>query len=260
MENALEFFTPEQRPILKSALTAAIEDGLPHDMELQLISAAGEKKWVRTICRPIVENGRVVRVRARLQDITDRKRVESDLRASEERYRMLFDSNPHPMWVYDVQTLRFLEVNDAAVMAYGYTRDEFLSMTIRDIRPADELPRFEAILPEQTEALNARSGWRHKRKDGTIIDVDVSSHDLPNEHAHMRLVLALEITDRKRAEAELLASERRLRLALEAAGAIAFVWDIRPIPSADTLAGTSSARHRRRYGHSQRSSQPHSCR
>ncbi len=109
--------------------------------------------------------------RVSLQDITDRKRVESDLRASEERYRMLFDSNPHPMWVYDVQTLRFLEVNDAAVMAYGYTRDEFLSMTIRDIRPADELPRFEANIArtnrglERSELATQTKGWNDHRFD-----------------------------------------------------------------------------------------------
>ncbi len=96
MENALEFFTPDKRPILKSALTAAIEDGLPHDMELQLISAAGEKKGYGPFA---ARSSRTVEsyesALVSLQDITDRKRVESDLRASEERYRMLFDSNPH---------------------------------------------------------------------------------------------------------------------------------------------------------------------
>ncbi len=226
LENALEFFSPDQRPTLERALTAAIQEGLPHDLELKLVAADGQKKWVRTICRPIVENGRVVRVRGSLQDITDRKRAESELRASEERYRMLFDSNPHPMWVYDVNTLRFLAVNDAAVLTYGYSRDEFLKMSIRDIRPAEEVQRLEADVARTTRGLKRSVEWRHRRKNGTVFDVDIASNDLPEEYGHARLVLALDITDRKRAEAELLASERRLRLALETAGAIAFTWDI----------------------------------
>lgn len=226
LHNAFEFFVAEQRPLLEAAIARAIEEGLPHDLELQLIAANGENKWVRTICRPIVESGRVVRVRGSLQDITDRKRVESELRASEERYRMLFESNPHPMWVYDVDTLAFLEVNDAAVQAYGYSREEFLQMSIRDIRPLEDIPKLETDIARGGTGFQRSAEWRHKKKDGSIIEVDIASHDLPEQHKRSRLVLALDITDRKRAEAELKASERRLRLALEAAGAIAFVWEV----------------------------------
>ncbi len=226
LQNALDFFAPQQRPMLESALTKSIEEGLPHDLELQLLSTDGEKKWVRTICRPIVENGQVVRVRGSLQDITDRKRVESELRAGEERYRMLFESNPYPMWVFDVKTLRFLEVNDAAVRAYGYTHEEFLQMTIRDIRPLEDVPKLEVEIARTLQGFDHSTQWRHQRKDGSVFEVEISSHDLPGEHRHSRLVLALDVTDRRRAEAELQASERRLRLALEAAGAIAFVWEV----------------------------------
>ena len=225
--DAFNFFNPEDRPALEAALAAAILTGTPHDMELQLTTAAGEKKWVRTICRPIVEGNRVVRVRGSLQDITDRKRSETELRASEERYRLLFESNPHPMWVFDVDSLRFLEVNNAAVQSYGYSRDEFLAMTIRDIRPAEEVSKLVSVVAQTNNGLRRSGEWKHRRKDGTLFDVDVSSHNLPQGPARSRLVLALDITDRKRAEGELLASERRLRLALEAAGAISFTWDVK---------------------------------
>ncbi len=226
LENSLSLFNAEQRPALEAALAAAMQDGVAHDMELQLTAIDGVKRWVRTICRPIVEGGRVIRVRGSLQDITDRKRVESELRASELRYRMLFDSNPHPMWVYDVDSLRFLEVNDAAVAAYGYTREEFLAMTIRDIRPPEEVARLEASVANMARGLNHSTEWKHRHKNGQLFDVDISTHELPEQHGNARLVLALNVTDRKRAEAELQASERRLRLALEAAGAIAFDWDV----------------------------------
>ena len=226
LEDSLGFFCPEQRPALEAALSAAIQNGEPHDLELQLTAVDGVKRWVRTICRPIVEGGRVIRVRGSLQDITDRKRVESELRAGELRYRMLFDSNPHPMWVYDIDSLKFLEVNDAAIASYGYTREEFLGMTIRDIRPAEEVARLEASVARKDRGLNYSSEWKHRHKNGQLFDVDISSHDLPEQHGNARLVLALNITDRKRAEAELQASEQRLRLVLEAAGAIAFDWDV----------------------------------
>ncbi len=87
LNEAFNFFIPEQRPALEAAMSAAIKEGIPHDLELQLIGADGVKRWVRTICRPIVEDGRVIRVRGSLQDISDRMRAESELRASEERFR-----------------------------------------------------------------------------------------------------------------------------------------------------------------------------
>lgn len=226
LEDSLGFFSPEQRPALEAALSAAMQNGVPHDMELQLTAVDGVKRWVRTICRPIVEGGRVIRVRGSLQDITDRKRVESELRAGELRYRMLFDSNPHPMWVYDIDSLKFLEVNDAAIAAYGFTREEFLGMTIRDIRPPEEVARLEASVARMNPGLNYSTEWKHRHKNGQLFDVDISTHDLAEQHGKARLVLALNITDRKRAESELQASEQRLRLVLEAAGAIAFDWDV----------------------------------
>ena len=226
LNEAIDFFSPEHRPALQQALAAAIQDGTPHDLELQLNAADGQTKWVRTICRPIIEDNRVVRVRGSLQDITDRKRVESELRVGEERYRMLFDSNPHPMWVYDVDSLKFLAVNDAAVMAYGYSRDEFLSMSIRDIRPEEDIEKLEAEIARSERGLKRSAEWRHRRKDGTVFDVEISSNDLPQDHGRSRIVLSLDITNRKYAERELQASERRLRLALEAAGAVAFDWNV----------------------------------
>src|SRR5205823_2289496 len=76
----------------------------------------------------------------------ERRRVEDQLRESENRYRLLFESNPEAMWVYDTETLRVLAVNDAAVHRYGYSRDEFLTMTIRDLRPPAEQDRLDEIL------------------------------------------------------------------------------------------------------------------
>jgi diguanylate cyclase (GGDEF)-like protein/PAS domain S-box-containing protein len=121
---------------------------------------------------------------------------------ADERYRLLFDRNPQPMWVYDVQTLRFLAVNDATVEHYGYSREEFLAMTIRDIRPAEDVRTLERNLV----SLGPRRGTfegRHLKKDGTVIDVEVQSDDLPFAGHRGKLVVATDVTERKRTRAEL---------------------------------------------------------
>ena len=130
----------------------------------------------------------------------ERKSAIEALQRSEKHYRMLFESNPHPMWVYDVEHLRFLAVNNAAVNHYGYRRDEFLSMTIKDIRPPEDLPDLMEHLETLEEDDQISSGWRHRLKDGTLIHVEITSHAIQWLGRNARLVLAHDITERKNAE------------------------------------------------------------
>ena len=226
-EAFLALLHPDDRKVAVARVDAMLAGADELADDLRVVKGDGTCIWIHSQARATRDSsGKLIRVEGTDQDITAQRTAQEAARESERRYRMLFDSNPHPMWVYDVQTLRFLAVNEAAIQAYGYSQAEFLSMTIRDIRPVEDLPKLEAEVARTESGLYRSSEWRHRRKDGTILDVEISRHDLPLEHGHSRLVLALDITDRKRAEAELLASERRLRLALEAAGAIAFAWDI----------------------------------
>jgi PAS domain S-box-containing protein len=150
---------------------------------------------------------------------TTRQRSDADaetLRRQKESYRLLFDANPHPMWVYDVETLRFLAINDVAVRRYGYSRDEFLAMTIADIRPYEDLDALkEQISRSSGETFLNSTGWRHVLKDGSIIDVEISSHPLEMDGRQARLVMAVDVTERKRAEDALLRSESRSRRLVE---------------------------------------------
>src|ERR1700681_2895136 len=100
------------------------------------------------------------------------------LRALNATYRLLFENNPQPMWVYDVESLVFLAVNLAAVEQYGYSHNEFLRMTIRDIRPAQDIPALLDIVDQQVEGLLTSSKCKHQNKDGSLIDVEITSHDL----------------------------------------------------------------------------------
>jgi two-component system cell cycle sensor histidine kinase/response regulator CckA len=148
------------------------------------------------------------------------------LRQSEERYRLLFESNPHPMWVYDLETLRFLTVNEAAIHHYGYTREEFLSLSIADIRPQEDVPLLLEQVSTISGKLNKSGVWRHQRKDGSLIDVEVVSHELIFAGRRAELVLAHDITERKRAEEELKKSEERCRDLVENAHDIIYSYDL----------------------------------
>jgi len=132
------------------------------------------------------------------------------LRESETTFRLLFANHPHPMWVYDLQTLQFLEVNEAAINHYGYSRDEFCQMFITDIRPPEDVPLLFDHLQGERPALQQSGRWRHRLKDGRIIDVEITSHLLEFVGRKAALVVALDITERKRAEEALQASQARL--------------------------------------------------
>ena len=146
-----------------------------------------------------------------VQDITERKRAEEELRKSEERYHYLFENNPHPMWVYDLKTLAFFDVNEAAVAKYGFSRREFLNMTIADIRPPEDLGKLMDNLAKPRQPLEHSEGWRHRLKNGTIIHVEITSHTIQTDGRASALVVAQDITERKRAEEALQRSEARYR-------------------------------------------------
>jgi len=150
-------------------------------------------------------------VQRALREADDRKErqlSEEALRVSEERYRQLFLSNPHPMWVYDFETMRFLAVNDAAVAKYGYSEDEFLRMTVAEIRPPDDVIRLVDRIANTPKSAENLSEWRHKTKDGRLLDVEIASNAIDFEGRPARLVLATDITEKKKIQTQLLRSQR----------------------------------------------------
>ncbi|HEX5782600.1 MAG TPA: PAS domain S-box protein, partial [Solirubrobacteraceae bacterium] len=128
-------------------------------------------------------------------------RLLESLANSEERYRLLFEVNPLPMWVYDAETLRFLAVNEAAVRHYGYARHEFLAMTITDIRPREDVEKLLADLQSRGGPGSPVPGtWRHRKKDGTVIDVEITAGKVTYEGRAAALVLSHDVTERLRLE------------------------------------------------------------
>jgi len=151
-----------------------------------------------------------------LRDVSERQRTEEALRQSEERYRTLFESNPQPMWVYDIGTLAFLAVNQAAVRHYGYSPAEFFAMKIADLRPAEDLPHLQEHLNNIEAEASGAAIWQHLKKDGSAIDVEILWHEIIFDGHAARLVLATDITERKLLEDQLRQAQK-----MEAIGRLA---------------------------------------
>lgn len=138
-------------------------------------------------------------------------------------YHLIFGSHPQPMWVYDLQTLRFLEVNEAAISLYGYSRDEFLGMSIKSIRPIEDWPQLEENLNKSTGGLQRSGEWRHRLKDGRIVFVEISSSEIDFEGRGARLVIATDVTTRRALEQKILESEERFRAVAHVTADV--IWD-----------------------------------
>ena len=177
-------------------------------------------------------------------DFTERKRAEQALRESERRYRTLFEMNPLPMWVYDLESLAFMAVNDAAVRHYGYSHEEFQRMTIADIRPPEEIP----VMLDALKEIDERRGpalFRHRKSDGTIIDVDVTSFEFVSGTRRQRLVIAQDITDRLKADEELRQSEERYRELFENANDLVYTHDLEGRITSMNIAGERASGYSR---------------
>lgn len=214
MLEATELRELQDRPLIErvepafrepfAALHRDVMNGNAGTLQFEAVGLKGTRLWLETHAVPMRDaEGRVTALLGLTYDITDKRAAEQALRESEARYRELFEANPHPMWVYDLETLRFLAVNDAAVAHYGYSRDAFLAMTVRDIRPPEEVPRLLENISSVGEGIDRAGVWRHRTKNGNLIEVEITSHTLVFAGRRAEVVLANDVTARRRAEAEI---------------------------------------------------------
>ncbi len=144
------------------------------------------------------------------RDVTARKAAEKKLEQSEKKYRHIFESSPMPMFVVDMTTHKYLDVNEAAIKHYGYSREELLSMSAKDLRPAEEVQRF-VNTDFTVKGENYNIGlWKHKKKDGTVIDVEMTLNQVHFGDKLVNLVLANDITEQHQAEEKILQMNEEL--------------------------------------------------
>ncbi len=220
------YWPPEEMDRISNVFKARLggKDS-PHGYELRYQRRSGERFDVLVTPVPLKNSrGELTGWLASMVDISGLKRIEQKLQESETQYRLLFETNPQPMWVYDIESMAFLEVNEAAIRHYGYSREEFLSMTIKEIRPPEDIPKLAQknvdIPKEMASGLRSAGVWRHRKKDGAIIEVEITHSPILFKGRNALLILASDVTERRRAEEErvrLLAREQQARQEAEAA-------------------------------------------
>jgi PAS domain S-box-containing protein len=154
------------------------------------------------------------------------ERVESqttELTENERRYRLVFEANPLPMWIWEVSTRHFLAVNDAAITRFGYSREEFLAMTARDVRPTEELKHFDDLVGGPLARRNEEGFWTYRVKSGVVFEAEINASPIVWGGRESYLVVIHDISERHRAEAALAASQAQLRQMqkIEAVGSLA---------------------------------------
>jgi len=173
--------------------------------------ASGDERWLDLTISPIRDRlDDVVGFRGLARDVTERKEVELALRDSEERYRLLFESTPQPIWVYDKETLGFLTVNEAAIHTYGYTREEFLSMTIDAVVAEEDTSGLTNPIGGPVDQVIS-SSWQHQTKDNKTIYVEVTSHAIVFDGKDSKLVIVNDVTERKLLDQE----QRRMHISVQ---------------------------------------------
>lgn len=203
---SIEIFAPADRLDEYRRILAQVFSGQRvENIEAVSLKRNGQQIHISLSVSPIRESaGGVIGAAAIALDITDKKLAEQELRNSEVQYRLLFEANPIPMWVFDRATLRFLAVNQAAILHYGFTEQEFLAMTITDIRPEEDVPGLVKSLERNLQGLQKTETWRHRKKNGQIIDVEIDCHDLDFRGIDALLVAAHDVTARNQTEEALL--------------------------------------------------------
>lgn len=220
---------PDTDPAARNQMRDAVAAGRTCQVILLNYRKDGAPFWNQVRLSPLRDAaGQVTYFFGSQRDVSERIQTDEALEESERKYRLLFEGNPLPMWVFDVETGAFLAVNDAAVHHYGFTRDEFRRMTIFDVRPAEDVPAIQkkmAQVAASPNGLDVAGIWRHRRKDGRFVEMDVTTHAVTFGGRAARLATAYDVAAGRHAAEALEVSEARFHALLDNTAAVVFVKD-----------------------------------
>lgn len=196
-----DFFDEDEKAYITDRIMGVFEHGV-NDAEAHFLTRDGKRiPYYFKAARVIYEGGPCLLGTG--IDITELKKTEEELRNSEQKYKLLFESNPLPMWMLSLPEYNIIEVNTAALKQYGYEREEFLALDIFSLRPGDDVEKLRASTNRNFRGIYYAGVWRHQRKNGTILYVNVVTHDIYYEGKPTRFVLANEVTEQYLAEEKL---------------------------------------------------------
>ncbi|MGH9631484.1 MAG: PAS domain S-box protein, partial [Bryobacteraceae bacterium] len=197
-------------PAIDDLLARLLRGETVREYEARLRSKDGSIRHVLINSNGLFEDGKFVHTRCFIRDITERKKAEEALRESEHKFRLLFERSPLPKWAFNLQTLRFVDVNAAACRRYGYSREEFLGMSLLDVLTPEAGEAFQSTLARSSRPPETDT-CQHRKKSGEVIDVEVQFSEITLAGKRVLLASVNDITERKRAETALRDSEAYFR-------------------------------------------------
>jgi|GEM_PF-1875953 len=218
--NIKERYHSEERFFFDEFQTDSPKDGTTVTKERRILKRDGGFKWIAERIHYILDEfGKPVKMEGVVFDINLLKTTQLSLKRSEDKYRNIFNSNPLPTWIYNVDTLRFIDVNESACRIYGYTRDEFLNMSLLDIRPTEDFSALsDAVKKVKQKSYNDNPGiYRHIKKNGAVMFVRIESTKLDVEDSSFRIAVAIDVTDSLKQEKVIVESNYKLRTAQQIA-------------------------------------------
>lgn len=227
-EKRIEVAHPEDAEQMRAVFQDVVETGSEYFIQNRIIRPDGNVRVVLSKGKLIKDAlGRPLRQIGVIQDITEKMTASEALRSSEQKYRTVFENSPLPKWIYDMNSLCFLEVNDAAVQHYGYSREEFLQMTIKDIRPREDIPLLMQDIYAANPSLSRLLGpYRHKKKNGELIQVELTGVTIDYSGLKARMIVCNDITQKLNFQDALLKSNERLDYAMKASFDAIWDWEL----------------------------------
>jgi PAS domain S-box-containing protein len=193
-------------------LNKEVFNGHSKKLEFEITSLKGTHRWMEMHAVPLRnKEGNIICSLSISRDITERRKAEEIIRMSEQKYKLLFNKNPLPMLMLSIPDMKFIDVNDASLLQYGYTREEFLKMSVKNILPKDDLKKLNTVSDLKQEGINNMGIWRHMKKDGTIFNVEIITQLTIYNNDPVWLSLALNVTEKLLAEENLKQSNEQLR-------------------------------------------------
>ncbi|MCY4730194.1 PAS domain S-box protein [Natronomonas gomsonensis] len=206
----IDYFHPDDRPIIEEAFERAVETGEPYDLELRVEGEDGERRWVRAQADPYLEDGEAVRIRGTFQDITERKERERELERSRRRLQALFEQAPDAIFIHNERG-EILDVNTQAVESLGYDYEKLCSMEVTDIEVTHREELDETWQGMDTGEMVKKEGMQRRKDESTFpVDVWVTKLELPEGIRY--LALARDTSERKQYEQQLKEQRDNLQL------------------------------------------------
>nr|WP_294903018.1 PAS domain S-box protein [uncultured Lacibacter sp.] len=230
-DDILDYAQPERREIARSIYERVLK-GEEESSTITIPQADGSKTIFSIKYKPAFnEEQETIGAFITARDITEAEMAKEKIEASEKQYKYLFENNPAPMFVWDFGTKRIVDCNEAALLKYNYTREEFLQLTILDIRPEEDIPRIESAtlsedLYNNTGSNLHRNLWRHLTKDGVLMDVEIAGHILEYKGRKSALVIINDVTEQLKAERSIASSEEKYKTLFNSSPTAKWVYEL----------------------------------